>query len=178
MGFIVTGSITDGANNSHDSYYVRIDHYQIEKSLGHVKTTMGHYTSKEAASTAFPTYQEDYLQSDASGLIPGLWSTGSHEWGGWPLEFPLTQSEVVTETVYSSSFEDQLVDYIDYDDDGNEITAQRTESIEVVHTSSQEVTKSRIDLDQITGSVYDYAYARVKDYYINIYGNSNIQDLD
>ena len=77
MGFIVTGSLTDGAGNSHDSYYVRIDHYQIEKSLGHIKATMGHYFSKEAAAPAFPTYQEDYDKSDASGYIPAKWPTGS-----------------------------------------------------------------------------------------------------
>ena len=178
MGFIVTGSVNDGQDNTHDNFYVRIDHYQIQKSMGNICTTLGHYTSKEGASKAFPEYQEDFIKCDASAYISAPWTTGSYKWGGIPIEFPLTQSVIATETSYSSSFEDRTVDYIDYDDDGNEITAQRVESVEVIHTSSIEVTKSLIDLDQITGSVYEHAYARVKDYYINIYGNSNIQDLD
>jgi len=58
-----------------------------------------------------------------------------------------------------------------------EITVQRTESLEVLHSSSQDVSKSRIDLDQITGSIYEYAYNEVKNYYINIFGAANVQDV-
>jgi len=178
MGFIVTGSVIDGAGNTHDNFYVRIDHYQIQKSMGNICTTIGQYTSKEGAAKAFPEHQEDYLKSDASAYISTPWTTGSHKWGGVPIEYPLTQSVITPEIYYYNEFEDKVVEYIDYDDDGNEITAQRTESVEVVRTASVEVTKSLIDLDQITGSVYQHAYARVKNTYSEIYGSNNIQDLD
>ena len=69
------------------------------------------------------------------------------------IEFPLTQSEQVTVTTYSSSFEDRLVDYIDYDDDGNEVTRQREiKELKLLLLVVEEVTKGRINLDIITGS--------------------------
>ena len=177
MALNITGSITDGLGNTHENFYTRIDFYRVEKSLGHLCCNVGTYTSQESASVMFPTYQEDYAQSDASGFIPGPLTNGSFTWTPSHLRFNLTSSEVVEVITYSSSYDDHIVDYIDYDDDGNEITVQRTESLEVLHSSSQDVSKSRIDLDQITGSVYEYAYNEVKNYYINIFGAANVQDI-
>jgi len=176
MGFFITGSITDGLGNSHENYYARIDTYRIDKSLGYLNCTIGSYVDKTEAAKMFPEYQEDYLISDASGYIPTPVTTGSYSWGAGPTIFNLSQSALVTEIVYSSSFQDQLVDYIDYDDDGNEITVQRTESVEVLTSESVNVSKSRIDLNLITGSVYDYAYLQVRNYFIDIYGSDNVQD--
>lgn len=177
MALNITGSITDGLGNTHENFYTRIDFYRVEKSLGHLCCNVGTYTSQESASVMFPTYQEDYAQSDASGFISGPLTNGSFTWTPSQLRFNLTSSEVVEVITYSSSYDDHIVDYIDYDDDGNEITVQRTESLEVLHSSSQDVSKSRIDLDQITGSVYEYAYNEVKNYYINIFGAANVQDV-
>jgi len=92
------------------------------------------------------------------------------------MEFPLTHSEQVTVTTYSSSFEDKMVDYIDYDEDGNEVTKQRAQRIAVLHTASSEVTKSKIDMDIITGSAYVYAYERVKQALQDQFGASNVND--
>jgi hypothetical protein len=44
--------------------------------------------------------------------------------------------------VYSSSFYYETVDYIDFDNDGNEIISQREEKIEVVTSESIDVLKS------------------------------------
>jgi len=177
MALNITGSITDRLGNTHENFYTRIDFYHVEKSLGHLCCNVGTYTSQEAASVMFPTYQEDYVESDSSGFIPGPLTNGSFTWTPSHLRFNLTSSEVVEVITYSSSYDNQLVDYLDYDDDGNEITVQRTESLETLHSSSQEVTKSRIDLNQITGSVYEYAYNEVKNYYISIFGEANVQDI-
>ncbi len=175
MGLLITGSVTNFKDDAYDHFYVRIDHYQLQKSLGHVCTTLGYYESKEGASTAFPIYQEDYLQSDNSSIVDSIKKDGSFLEGF--LEFPLTSSEQVTVTTFSSSFEDRLVDYIDYDDDGNEVTKQRTQAIEVISTGSEEVTKSRIRMDLITGSLGEYAYGRVKNHFIEIFGSANVNDL-
>ena len=175
MGLLITGSVTNYKDDAYDHFYVRIDHYQLQKSLGHVCTTLGFYESKESAEPAFPIYQEDYAQSDNSGVVDSI-KQGEELLEGY-LEFPLTSSEQVTVTIFSSSFEDRMVDYIDYDDDGNEVTRQRSQAIEIITTGSEEVTKSRIRMDLITGSLGEYAYGRVKKHFVDIFGSDNVKDL-
>lgn len=177
MGFTVTGSITDNFGRSVDNFYVRIGHYNIQKPMGFVCSTTEHYTTKESASWAHPEYREDILKVDAEGLLTPQFTYNSIDYNfAYPFEFPLTESVQVEELVYSSSFVDQEIEYIDFDDDGNEITKTRTESIETVHTSSQLVNKSKININLITGSVYEYAYNETKNYYKSIFGASNVND--
>ena len=176
MGFLITGSVISQKGTTHDHFYTRIDHYQLQKSLGHVCTTLGFYESKESTVGMFPIHQEDYLTtSDSSGHLGFVEKDG--EMIESYIEFPLTSSEQVTVTSYSSSFEDRLVDYIDYDDDGNEVTKQRTQAIEVITTGSEEVTKSRIRMDLITGSLGEYSYDRLKTHFEEIFGSDNVKDL-
>ena len=177
MGLLITGSFKDMNEATYDSLYCRIDNYQLIKSLGYVATTSGHYVSKEASEPMFPTYQEDYHDSDASGFVAGAINISTDNPVDQYIEFPLTQSEQVVVTTYSSSFEDRLVDYIDYDDDGNEVTRQRNQKIEIITTGSEEVTKSRINKDLITGSAYEYAYSRLKNHLKEVYGDNNVNDL-
>jgi|MDTC01.3.fsa_nt_gb uncharacterized protein YjbJ (UPF0337 family) len=177
MGLYITGSLTDAFGEVYSNYYTRIDGYFIDKALGNLQIRVGNYIDKIAAAKSFPIYQEDYADSDAYGYIAAPVNTGSYSWGQGPdLVYPLTQSETLTVTTYSQSWQDQLVDYIDYDDDGNEITVQRTESIEVITTGSEQQIKSRITLGNITGSLYDYSYEKVKDFFVEIYGINNVQD--
>lgn len=177
MGLYITGSVVDVFEEEHENYYARIDHYFIDKATGNLQIRVGNYIDKTAASKAFPIYQEDYGDSDTYGYFPAPVSTGSYSWGlGNDLIYSLTQSETLTVTTYSQSWQDQLVDYIDYDDDGNEITVQRTESIEVITTGSEQQIKSKITLGNITGSLYDYSYEKVKGFFIGIYGINNVQD--
>lgn len=176
MGLYITGSLTDGGGDSHSNFYTNIIHYFVDKGQGTLNIRIGTYTDKSASIDASPIYLEDWDKNDATGYFPVPVSTGSYEWGGEYNIWYLTQSVVVTETTYSSSWQDQLVDYIDFDGDGNEITLQRSESIEVVTSASSDVSKSRVDLDQITGSVYTYAYDKVRGYFEDIYGANNVQD--
>lgn len=176
MGLYITGSLTDGGGDSHSNFYSNIIHYFVDKFQGTLNVRIGSYTDRSASIDAFPIYTEDYGKNDASGYFPNPVSTGSYEWGGSYNVWHLTESVVVTETTYSHSWQDQLVDYIDFDEDGNEVTLQRSESVQVMHSQSSEVSKSRIDLDQITGSVYTYAYDKVRGYFEDIYGANNVQD--
>ena len=175
MGLLITGSVLDHQDDVYDHFYVRIDSYQLQKSLGQVCATLGFYESKESAVGMFPVYQEDYIGGDASGNLNFIKKDNEVVEGY--LEFPLTSSEQVTVSTFSSSFEDRMVDYIDYDDDGNEVTKQRSQAIEIISTGSEEVTKSKIRMDLITGSLGEYAYARLKTHMGEIFGSDNVKDL-
>ena len=88
------------------------------------------------------------------------------------------QATAICYTYYEGSYDpSQLSPYIDYDDDGNEVTRQRNQRIEVITTGSEEVTKGRINLDIITGSDYVYAYEELKLHLIGVHGSNNINDL-
>ena len=176
MGLYITGSLTDGGGDSHSNFYSNILSYYVDKREGTLNARIGSYTDKSASIANSPIYTEDIYDNDASGYFPVPVSTGSYEWGSDFTRWHLTQSVVVTETTYSHSWQDQLVDYIDFDEDGNEITLQRSESIQVMHSQSSEVSKSLIDIDQITGSLYTFTYNKVREYFEDIYGANNVQD--
>tara|TARA_B100000780_G_scaffold49221_1_gene30518 strand:- start:7077 stop:7616 length:540 start_codon:yes stop_codon:yes gene_type:complete len=177
MGFLVTGSIETTSGTSLNSFYVRIEDYKINKPLGDIYVHLEHYTNSEAAAQAHPQYKEDYAKSDASGTLPLTFTYDSvaYNWRNGKL-FPLTTPEDVTVTTYSGSFSNSEVEYIDFDDDGNEVTKTRNERVETITTGSAVVTKNKINLNLITGSVYEYAYKEVKDFYKTIFGASNVND--
>ena len=179
MGFIVTASISEngGANRQLSSFYVRIENYVLHKTTGDILANTTHYVSKESSS-GHPIYKEDYIGLDASGMLNPNYTFDSEIYNNsYPIEFPLTESVQVEQITYSSSWEDQTVEYIDFDDDGNEISAHRTESIETITTGSEMVTKSRININIITGSLFEYTYEKVKNHYKDIFGEGNVKDL-
>jgi len=176
MGFYITGSLTDGLGQTQTNFYSNIVHYFVDKGQGTLDVRIGCYTDKSASIDASPIYIEDWHENHPWGMFPCPLSSGSYSWGTDTQKYHLTQSEQVIVTTYSESWQNQLVDYIDYDEDGNEIIVQRSESIQVIHTGSEEVTKSRVDLDQITGSVYGYAYNKVREFFTDIYGADNVQN--
>ena len=177
MGLQITGSFIDGFENTQSNFYVRIHHYGVDKHMGVLNCTMAHFTNKEDAEDFSPTYQEDYASVDNTGMYGWPYYLPSQSDAlSIPLKFNLTESESVSVIQYSSSYQDEVVEYIDFNDDGNEIISERTEPVEVVTSASVDVIKSKINLDLITGSVYEHAYSKVKEYYIGIYGVNNVND--
>jgi hypothetical protein len=66
--------------------------------------------------------------------------------------------------------------YIDFDEDGNEVTGSREEWTETVFTGSREVNKSLKNMSSLTGSIYDFVYTQLKGKYGEIFGSENIID--
>jgi hypothetical protein len=175
MGFIVSQSIETFLGETLDSFYVRIENYQLNKIRGFLHATVAFYETPEAASTFFPLYLED--TPNAYGRVPVSMSYNG-EWMELPTvcSFHITESVTVPTIVYSSSFYTEMVDYVDFDDSGNEIISSREEQIEVVASESINVSKSLNTIDSITGSVYDIYYTKVKEVYSEIFGSENIID--
>lgn len=177
MGFYVTASISTEYKGDFDKFYVRIENYQIAKPLGMIKATVAHYKDKESAEKAVPPYVEDIHDNNASGLLDLTHTYNSESINhNFLLPFNLTEEEDVTVVTYSSSFSDLEVEYTDFDDDGNEITKTRTQSVETIHTGSAVIKKNKVNLDLITGSIYPYLYEKVKAHYSSSYGYTDISD--
>ena len=175
MGFIVSQSIETFFGDQLDSFYVRIENYQLDKLRGVIGTTVAHYETPEAATATFPKYLED--TPAPYGIVPVSMSYNG-QWQEYPMwyNFPVTASVTVTEPFTSSSFHTELVDYIDFDENGDEVVMQREETFETITTGSREVEKTLIDLGLVTGSIYEHSYAKVKQIYSEMFGSENIID--
>lgn len=175
MGFIVSQSVETFLGETLDSFYVRIESYQLDKLRGLLGASVAHYESSEAATANFPKYVED--NPTPYGRVPTSMSYNG-EWKEYPMWYPfhITESVAVPTIQYSSSFYTELVDFIDFDDNGDEIISQREEQIEVVHSESVDITKSFINIGSITGSIYDFCYNKVKEQYALMFGSENIID--
>jgi hypothetical protein len=175
MGFIVSQSVETYLGKTLDSFYVRIEVYGLNKKRGILNATANFYETQEAAASNSPLYLED--TSTPYGRVPTSMSYNG-EWFDLPTlcSFHITESAIVPTTVYSSSFYYETVDYVDFDNDGNEIISQREEKIEVVTSESIDVLKSFITIASLTGSIYDTCYTKVKEVYSGIFGSENIID--
>lgn len=175
MGFIVSQSIETFFGDQLDSFYVRIENYQLDKLRGTIGTTVAHYETPEAATATFPKYLEDE-PAPYGRVTPSMSFDG--EWKEYPMwyNYHVTSSVTINEPFVSSSFHTELVDYIDFDENGDEVVLQREETYETITTGSRDVQKTLLDLGSITGSIYDYAYSKVKQTYSDLFGSENIID--
>ena len=103
MGFIVSQSVQTLEGNTHDSFYVKIENYNINKIAGVLITSVAHYTSKENADLNIPPYVEDGYNGMGAGRL-NVSMSYNDEWREWPMAYfyPLTQSvevEGVTKTL-------------------------------------------------------------------------------
>ena len=119
MGFIVSQSVQTLEGNTHDSFYVRIENYNINKIMGVLITTVTHYASKENADSNIPPYIEDGYNGMGAGRL-NVSMSYNDEWKEWPMFFsyPLTQSvevdgitkalkniNIITGSAYSYSYD-------------------------------------------------------------------------
>lgn len=196
MGLLVTASYMNHSSNE-ESFYSRIELYQVTKDNPHIQVKVNYYLSKEYAEMATEEYPLQ-KSKDFRGLItPLIWDDeyvynpivsgsidfdtfvtgGYHQIESWYL-FPLTSSKEETTSYISESVTTEIVDFIDFDEDGNEITGSR-EEIVVTQTP---VTESIIrhdwyDMTQITGSLFEFGYDKLKEKFITMFGEDNVRDL-
>jgi hypothetical protein len=119
MGFIVSQSVQTLEGNTHDSFYVKIENYNVNKIGGFLFTSVAHYESKEYADMNFPPYLEDADSGIGVGRL-NVSMSYNDEWKEWPMFFsyPLTQSveiegvtktlkniNIITGSVYSYSYD-------------------------------------------------------------------------
>ena len=119
MGFIVSQSVQTLDGNTHDSFYVKIENYNINKIMGVLITSVAHYTSKENADLNFPFYIESTYNGMGEGRL-NVSMSYNNEWKEWPMAYfyPLTQSvevegeikalkniNIITGSAYSYSYD-------------------------------------------------------------------------
>lgn len=186
MGFIVKHPIKSSERKEYDEFYVHIESYQLNKVLGSIGATVAHYETPEAAKLALPDYMED--QYDGSGRIPtgmiyGELETTVDENGKeiYPIfqtwySFPLTEKVIVQEEIKTSNWAPRTVEYVDFDEEGNEVIKTKEEWFETITTTYEDVEKTFKNMNLINGDPYGYAYGKIKETYGEIFGQENIID--
>lgn len=176
MGFIVKQPIETVEGNQYDEFYVRIEAYQIIKIFGELGVTVAHYDSPESAKLAMPDYLEDSPTGNFTQINVMMAYKGEmKEWPMW-YRFPLTEKVMVTETKNTSTWHPETVEYIDFDENGNEVVKTKEEWFETVSSETVTSEKTKKNLDLIGENVYEYAYTRLREVYSEIFGSENIID--
>lgn len=186
MGFIVKHPIKTFDQKEHDEFYVRIENYQLNKVQGYVGVSVAHYETPQAAKLAIPDHIED--EADGSGRIPTGMIYGDvqlivdeqrnekyPDFNMW-YTFDLTEKVTVQEEVKTSTWAPRTVEYVDFDEEGNEVIKTKEEWFETITTTYNDVEKTRKNINLINGDPYGYAYGKLKSVYAEIFGEDNIID--
>ena len=101
-----------------------------------------------------------------------------HDWKVWPLQYKysITSSVIDTQIEYTTTYTSQSVNYIDYDNNGNEVMLTEIITTPHIESSSIDIIKTKRDIYNITGSIYEFCYYKVKETYGDIFGSENIID--
>lgn len=184
MGFVVKHPIKSMDGKSYDEFYVRIENYQLNKVLGNVGVSIAHYEDTASAKKAIPDYFED--APDGSGRISAAISIDDTvvdedgnvlfpDWQMW-YQYPLTEKVTVQEEVKTSTWAPKQVEYIDFDEDGNEVTKTKEEWFETIEVTYKDVEKTLKNIQLLGPDPYSYCYALLKGTYAEIFGEENIID--
>ena len=186
MGFIVKHPIKTSEQKEYNEFYVRIENYQLNKVQGYIGVSVGHYETPQAAKLAIPDHLED--EGDGAGRIPtgmiyGELQTTVDEEGNekypdfkmW-YTFDLTEKVVVQEEIKTSTWAPRTVEYVDFDEDGNEVIKTKEEWFETITTTYVDVEKTKKNINLIDGDPYGHAYNKLKLVYSEIFGEGNVID--
>jgi len=182
MGLIINKKINFPGGLNIDSFYARIESYQLHKSVGQLDLIVGHYVDKEGADKALPPYWEDVAENDASATLPYELTVEGEGIVSVPriISLSLTASSAQPVEVWDYEHDWKVVEeeVIDYDDDGNEIKTFSTKKIRVPVSSSKTVEKTKtFDHDFKKDNLIDFAYSKVKNIYNKEFGSENVKDL-
>jgi hypothetical protein len=90
------------------------------------------------------------------------------------LRYPLTETVTVPIQVRKSDWSHELIEYIDFDEDGNEVVKERREWTEIVTYETENQPRTKINIDVVNDNVYQYAYSKLIEEYTDIFGSANI----
>lgn len=192
MGFIVKKTIEINGE-IYDSFYVRVENFILNKKKSELLLVIAHYDNSISASEFMSEYIEDdkhttgHLGMNVKFVNDPLNDEGNYK--NLPKDndgdiiFPttytydITTKENVEDLVTTTTYIDKEIKYIDFDDDGNEITKTKIEKTPIHNTETKIIEKTKRMISNITKSPYAYAYEKLKETYSELFGSDYIIDL-
>jgi hypothetical protein len=196
MGLLVSASFRH-INMEYDSFYSRVEVYTVTKDNPHLQVKLDYYLSKEDAENATLEWPNQKSKNYMGKISPMFWDsdyvynpivsgsidtetfiTGGYVTFDYWHNFPLTSSKEFTTSYISESVTTELVEFTDFDEYGNEITGSREEVVIVQTPVTESVIRDNAyDMIQITGSLFEFAYNKVREKFIDLFGIENVEDL-
>lgn len=176
MGFVVNCPIVTFDNKNYDSFYVRIENYGVNKFSGCIFISLSHYIDKNAAKIAFGEYMD--TEGDPSGMIPVSFSHDDTPPTDKPTfyTFNIGEEVIVPTLVNTIIYTPRSIDYIDFDENGNEVVLTKIEQVETIEANIVDITKRLRTISVTDNDIYAFGYNKLKEIYINIYGSDKIID--
>ncbi len=173
MGFIVKREVEVKDTGKLSEFYVRIDKYTVYKRRSCLDILTGHFNSPQAAKASSGNYFGDI--PDFDGYLPTSMSFDGRQINYNPrLSVDLFSEESGHEPYISSSVEKVTNDYIDFNDDGEEVVKQEVKFVVVENTTTVKLKK---DLNVIGSDLYNFAYTKLKEKYKKDFDPCIIEDI-
>lgn len=176
MGFIIKQPLETNQGLLSEAY-ARIEMFRVDKFFGLLHATIAMYPSRKAAIETFPVYFGEVNPDPSQVVGVSIVYNGKEIEYPTYFEFPLAVPVEVEIPVFEDVAETKETKYYDFDENGNIVEKVREETkTKTVQTGTQVITKLKIDINQVDGSVYSKAYDLVKKEFGQIFGDENIID--
>lgn len=173
MGFIVKKDVEVKDVGKLSEFYVNIDKYTVYRNRSCLDILAAHFYSPEAAKSSSGLFFGDI--PDYDGYIPTSMSFDDRQVNYNPrLSIDLYVEESGFEPYVSSSVKKITSEYIDFNDDGEEVLKQEVKYI-LEETISTTRLKKNIHL--IEGNIYKFAYEKLKEKYKRDFYPCEIEDV-
>lgn len=173
MGFIVKKEVEVKDIGKLSEFYVNIDKYTVYRNRSCLDILAGHFYSPEAAKSSSGEYFGDI--PDYDGYIPTSMSFDNRQVNYNPrLSVSLFIEESGHEPYLSSSIKKITNEYIDFNDDGEEVVKEEVKYV-VEETTSTTRLKKQINI--IEGNIYQFAYQKLKEKYKKDFAPCTIEDV-
>lgn len=174
MGFKVIKNVDVFGVGELTEFYVRVDKYTVYRNRSCIDLFTGHFISPDAAISASGIYLSDDFNDYSGQLSLSMSFDDSQIRYDNNLSIELLTTEEGHEPYMSASFQEEMVDIVDYDDDGNEIITQELGTT-IVKTES--TTKHRKNISIISSNIYEFAYEKLKEKYQADFNPCTIEDV-
>lgn len=173
MGFIVKKEVDVKDIGKLSEFYVNIDKYTVYRNRSCLDILAAHFYSPEAAKSSSGNFFGD--TPDYDGYIPTSMSFDGKQINYNPrLSVDLFVEESGHEPYMSSSIKKITNEYIDFNDDGEEVVK---EEVKYVVEETTSTTKLKKQINTIEGNIYQFAYEKIKQKYKEDFHPCTIVDV-
>jgi hypothetical protein len=176
MGFVVNCPIITIDNRTFDSFYVRIENYQVNKYSGSIFISVAHYIDSNAAKIAFGEYMDS--KGDPSGMLPASYSYDGTPPTDKPMfyTFDIGQEVIVPTIIDTVIYTAKNIDYIDFDSNGDEVVLTKIEQVETIESNIVNIPRRIRTISIDNNDIYTFGYNKIRETYIDIFGVDKIID--
>jgi hypothetical protein len=176
MGFIVSQSIYHPIYGEISSFYSRIENYRLDKGNGELFLTVSSYYDKDAAEivNTRDLFEPGWFAYPINGIV----QLNGEEFDMNSLNYHrvhLTSSYYTYEDIMEEQLVREEVTFYEFDESGSMIEVTKEDDVyKFVKVGETPKENTKIDLNPITSSFFEFSYDIVKQKYLEIFGQNTV----